>query len=432
MREPPTLRDPAGLAEAMRVDRRAYTDPAVFEIERERLFARAWLFAAHESELRSPGEFVAVTLAGRPALIVRQADGGLRGFRNRCPHRGAILVNRRRGHIRQFQCPYHGWSFRTDGGFAGMPAAADYEGTAMGCAGAHRDLTPVPAVAAYRGFVFARLAAQGPGLVEFLGPLAGALDNMVERSPAGELEVFGGMFRMVQRNNWKVYFENFHDGPHALPTHKASIDPAKRAIAEAASPWSRFQAEVVAGNSQPPDAMAALTVNTYPRGHSDMMQFRKNRPASPEQAAYEAALASRVGREGVERILSVQMHNAVIYPGMSMQPGFMQVRAIVPLAVDRTRIDVRLLRMKGAPDWINERTVAFANAIHSPASLVRADDLENYDRVQRGLSQGGDFALSVHRGAAGENAATGVSTPMSERFIRNQFAAWRDYMGPPA
>lgn len=426
------MSDPAALAEPLRIDRRAYTDPAIFEIERERLFARAWLFVGHDSQIKAPGDFIAATVAGRPVIVVRQADGGIRAFLNRCPHRGAVLVNLRQGHVRNFQCPYHGWSFRPDGAFHGMPALDDYAGTEMACAGAHRDLTALPGVAAYRGFIFARLAAEGPGLVEFLGPVAQTLDNMVERSPDGELEVFGGMFRMVQRNNWKVYFENFHDGPHALPTHKASIDPAKRAIAEAASPWSRFQAEVVAGNSQPPDAMAALTVNTYPRGHSDMMQFRRNRPASPEQAEYEAALAKRVGHDGVERILSVQTHNAVVYPGMSMQPGFMQVRAIVPLAADRTRIDVWLMRLKGAPDWINTRTIAFANTIHSPASLVRADDLENYDRVQRGLTEGGAFALSMHRGAAGENATLGTSTPMSERYIRNQFAAWRDYMGTPA
>jgi hypothetical protein len=88
--------------------------------------------------------------------------------------------------------------------------------------------------------------------------------------------------------------------------------------------------------------------------------------------------------------------------------------------------------MKGAPAWMHRRNVAFANTVHSPSSIVKADDNETYNRVQRGLAAAGDW-VNFERGAepspAGNEGAR--STALSEAFIRNQYRAWRDYMTEP-
>ena len=160
-------------------------------------------------------------------------------------------------------------------------------------------LTPIPRFESYRGFLFASLAADGPELDEFLGPVAANLDNMVDRSPTGEIEVGGTPFRLLQRSNWKISVENLHDGAHALPTHISSIRAAERVMDQSNSEWTRLVANIVAANSQPPDKMAKLTVRCFPHGHSEMLGFRKTRP-----------LAARVGPDAVERILSMDRHNA--------------------------------------------------------------------------------------------------------------------------
>ena len=305
-------------------------------------------------------------------------------------------------------------------GYAGTPIAD--------CPGDY-GLRPVPQVESYRGFVFVKMSAGGPNLRNFLGPITETLDNMIERAPDGEVEIAGGVFRMLQRSNWKIYLENLHDGAHALPTHESSIEPAQRLFEEASGPWERFAAQVVMANSQSARAMAALTVRCYPHGHSEMTGFRQTRPKTAEQTEYEEVLARRVGAEGVDRILGVERHNVIIYPGFAIQPNHMQLRVITPLAPDLTQIDVWTLKLKGAPDAINRRIVTYANIIHSPASLVRADDLENFERVQRGYEATDVPWVSAHREIAADNDAAQPSHPMSERFIHNQFAAWRDYMG---
>lgn len=419
---------PGDLVQSSRAHRDVYTDRTIFAREQERIFGRAWIYACHESQIRNSGDFVAVTIAGRPVVVVRSEDGGIKALQNRCAHRGALVANTPAGNVKRFVCSYHGWIYRLDGALEGVPLREDYanSGFERDCDGGR--MTPLPRVASYRGFVFTSLAAAGPDLPEFLGAAAANLDNMIERAPAGEIEIAGGSFRTLQRSNWKIYLENLHDGLHALPTHRSSIKPARKAAAEAQSERTRLQAEIVAANGLPPRAMAKLRVNCYARGHSDMSAFRVSRAAHPDHRAYEAALAARVGADGVERILGLDRQNALIYPSLTVQTSYMQLRAVVPLAVDLTRVDVWLFRLKGAPDWMNERIVAYANVIHSPASSVRADDLENYERVHAGLASGDAAWVSQHRRLAAEPGTTGASSAMSERFIRNQLAAWRAYM----
>ncbi len=411
-----------------RVHRRVYADPAVFAVEMDRVFGRAWIYLAHESQVRREGDWVAATLAGRPVVVVRHPDGSVHVLHNRCGHRGAIVAAGARGTVKTFQCSHHGWTFHTDGGFDTMPAREGYDGTAFDPAGAESGMPPVARVASYRGFVFASLAADGPSLDDFLGPVARSLDNMVDRSPEGEIEIAGGSFQLLHRNNWKIYLENLQDGVHALPTHQSTFEPARQAAREATDALSIMQAEAIAANSQPPRAMAELQVLCHPHGHSEMMAFRRSRAATPEYEAYERLLAARLGPERMEAVFGRDRHNAAIYPGMTVQPAYMQLRRVVPLAVDRTRLDVWTFRLKGAPDWINRRNIAYANAIHSPASLVRADDMENFERTQRGLASDAAGWVNQQRGFAAEREPSGVSSAMSERYARNQFAAWCDYM----
>jgi phenylpropionate dioxygenase-like ring-hydroxylating dioxygenase large terminal subunit len=416
---------PAALAEERRVHRRVYTDPAIFELEMRRIFGRAWLYVGHESQVPAPGDFVTTTLARQPVVMVRQPEGGIRVLFNRCAHRGAIVAAERSGRADRFRCAYHGWTYRLDGALRSIPRAQDYAGT--GFERGDSAMTPLPRVAAYRGFVFASLAAEGPGLDDFLGRAAANLDNMVERAPAGVLEIAGGCFQTLQRNNWKIYLENLHDGAHATIVHQSSFDAAGRAAAAAPDALTRFRADVVAANSQNYEQMEALEVAAYANGHSDMKGFRREASPEPEYRDYVAGLEARLGAARAAEVLGTQRHNAMFYPGMSVHPAFMQLRAILPLAVDLTRVDIWVLRMKGAPAWMHRRNVAFANTVHSPSSVVKADDLEAYARVQQGVgSSGGDWA-SFHRGA-GAGQGDEASNALSEAFIRNQYRAWRDYM----
>ncbi len=103
-----------------------------------------------------------------------------------------------------------------------------------------------------------------------------------------------------------------------------------------------------------------------------------------------------------------------------------------PLAVDRTVVYTYSLRMKDAPPQMFRDTVAFANVVNGTASWVLTDDLEVYERVQRGLSSGAAEWVYIARGAGRDiDEQDGVrrgATGTSEVYIRAQFRAWLDYM----
>ena len=137
----------AALVQHGRVHRRVYTDAAIFALEQERIFGRAWLFVGHESQVAKPGDFYTTVLAGQPVVMVRVAEGGgedgtVRVLFNRCPHRSAVVAAERAGHLDLFRCAYHGWTFRLDGALQSIPRDEDYAGTGFDRADCNMKLLP--------------------------------------------------------------------------------------------------------------------------------------------------------------------------------------------------------------------------------------------------------------------------------------------------
>ena len=99
---------------------RAFVSPAVYEAEMRRIFDRGWVHVADLPELRVPGDFVASTIGTTPVVVVRTHDGAIRGFVNACRHRGATIAEGRGNCGRQLRCPYHAWSYGTDGRLIGV------------------------------------------------------------------------------------------------------------------------------------------------------------------------------------------------------------------------------------------------------------------------------------------------------------------------
>jgi hypothetical protein len=87
-------------------------------------------------------------------------------------------------------------------GFSGSVGAEDGGGhplcTAFQESEAAQGLRAVTSVN-YRGFVFARLASTGPDFESYFGESLTSIDNMVDRSPEGRLEMAGGVLRYGAR-----------------------------------------------------------------------------------------------------------------------------------------------------------------------------------------------------------------------------------------
>lgn len=199
------------------LDSSIYQDPRVFTTEIERIFYSTWIYVAHESELRNPGDFKTVTVGTQPLLVVRDRKSDtLMAFYNRCAHRGALLCEAPSGNQKVFMCPYHGWTYDTAGNLKSMPLRSGY-GDAFDLEGAR--LNSVPRIASYKGLIFVCLSTQAPGLLEWLAPAQEYLDLFLDQG--GGLEVGSGTNCYVYDGNWKLQVENALDDYHLPLVHRS-------------------------------------------------------------------------------------------------------------------------------------------------------------------------------------------------------------------
>ena len=178
-------------AEKGTVARQIFSDREIYERELEHIFARAWNFMCHESQLKAPGEYLVSYIGEDQVIVVRDEEGQINALLNTCRHRGNALCRAEQGRAKSFVCSYHGWNYALDGKLIGVPGQKTY----------YRDdidrtrLGLLPArVESYLGFHFATMAEDAPSLSEFLGDVGRTGLGMV--CAFGDIEVVDG----VQKN----------------------------------------------------------------------------------------------------------------------------------------------------------------------------------------------------------------------------------------
>jgi phenylpropionate dioxygenase-like ring-hydroxylating dioxygenase large terminal subunit len=426
------------LVQADRVHRDVYTDPEVFQLEMERLWARTWIYAGHASQVPAPGDYITVDIAAQPLIVVRHTDGSIRVLRNRCAHKGSKLVGDAAGNCgKVLRCPYHAWTYRTDGSLVNVPLKQGYDGTRMQETEASRGLAAVKDVEIYRGFVFVRLAPEGLGFREYFGDSLSSIDNLADRSPQGELEIAGGCLRYLHNCNWKMFVENLNDTMHPMIAHASSAGTAKRLWqdkpADLPRPMAIEQYVPFANDYKFFDDMG---VRVYAHGHSFSGVHFSIHSSYSAITDYEERMKAAYGPEKAKQILGTVRHNTVYYPSLTIKGAIQSIRVARPLAADRTLIESWTFRLKGAPDSLLQRTVMYNRLINSPMSVVGHDDLHCYRSIQEGLAAQGNEWVSLHRNFdPGEMAHYSNGTELtangtSEISMRNQFRAWREFMAP--
>jgi phenylpropionate dioxygenase-like ring-hydroxylating dioxygenase large terminal subunit len=195
-----------------------YSDPALAETEREQIFQRLPVMAAHSAQLPEPKSFITLRLNRSNVLVTRGADGAVKAFLNVCRHRGATLVPEAAGKKALFTCPYHGWSYSGDGALQRV-TFEDTFGEAPACV--RQGLIPLP-VEERHGFIW--IVENPEGQIDVKSFLGEGMDQVLAEYGLDRWFLYREhMFDFPQ--NWKVMMDGLIDGYHVQFLHGKTISP---------------------------------------------------------------------------------------------------------------------------------------------------------------------------------------------------------------
>ena len=181
--------------------------------EVEKLWKRTWQMACRENDIPAPGDYTEYTIVGQTLILVRQEDGSIKALRNTCLHRGTALIEGS-GSNTEFQCTFHGWTWKLDGSLKHIPCRWDFPkvddaGYAL----------PEIQVGTWNGFVFVNFDPTCEPLEDFVGPTL---------SRHFELWPLAGRYKAVHvvkkiRCNWKLAMQAFMEDYHVFRTHAQMV-----------------------------------------------------------------------------------------------------------------------------------------------------------------------------------------------------------------
>lgn len=411
------------------VDRRIFSDAEIYQLELERIFARAWNFMCHESQIPNPGDFFVTYIGEESVIATRDRKGELQVFLNSCRHRGNAVCRAEKGNTRSFLCTYHGWTYDLEGKLIGVPGYKDFYHEQLDRS--QWGLIKAGKVASYKGFVFATMDPDAPDLEDYLGEVGRVGLNML--AARGDMVVVEGVQKNIIGCNWKLAVDNLFDWYHVNISH------ASAAMSGYLSPPTP--------PGQPPGESPILS----PRNHRVLLGDYGHAISGPRLTDEIWQLVEQVG--GVEPMLDHGWRNGEaarealgptghdvsghvnVFPNLWITTN-QQLCLRLPKGPDQTEIWWFTLYDKNQAPEKNAKLVERANHTFGPAGLLEQDDGENWDqstRQTRGVVARRyplNFAMNLGRGeiVKPEGGAAHIDTHVNEHAQLWTYRSWSEWM----
>ncbi|MGC2306709.1 aromatic ring-hydroxylating oxygenase subunit alpha [Candidatus Binatus sp.] len=408
--------------ESRTVSPRVFVDPAIYEIEQERIFNRCWLFVGCESQVPNPGDFFTNSMGEEPVIVTRAEDGKIHVFINSCRHRGSRVCRIEHGNARSFTCPYHGWTYDLRGKLTGVPRLREaYYGDL------DRDqwgLLEAPKVESYCGLIFACLDSGAQSFESYLGNAKWYLDILFNRTPGGAVAL-PGVHKWNINGNWKINSEqqagdNYHtDYLHRSMLEVDFVDKGFRG----GEPWVR-DFEVKADNGHGFMNLAIGYVKDYPEA---IIEYEKR---------VHAEAIKHLAPEQAKLVYNGNTHVANIFPNLSIISfaGFTSVRVNHPREPMRHEIWSVATVDRDAPEVVRAYARDMQNRTFSSTGIFEQDDGEMWADASRTLrgSYRRRFPLNYQMGAGHGRKLPEkpglIHPPNTEISVFNLYERWFELM----
>jgi 3-phenylpropionate/trans-cinnamate dioxygenase alpha subunit len=415
-----------GIAQG-RVPARIFNDQEIFDLERRKLFSKAWCFLAHESEIPKPGDYVTRSIADNNIIVARDEHGNICAHLNMCRHRGNMMCKSEMGNASHFRCSYHGWVYKNSGELIGVPYFK--EGYETRLDRKQWGLVKVR-TESYAGLVFGTLDPEAPSLDEYLGGFQFYLDIYLKQGIGGS-EVHGPPDHWVAETDWKICAENFSgDGYHTPVAHQFGFHLGY--FPSSGATHSEGWAVHIPGKGH--SIGLGHTPGMPPFfGYPDDLVKQMHESLSPQQLEVFSKTRTAVG--SVFPNLSFLIQPFSLVPG---EPGvrFCTMRLWHPLGPGRMEMWSWCLVPKGASDEYKEAAYKAYTLAFGQAGTFEQDDFENWTKVTRAaggsLAQGMEFpyVMGLDRPPLEDWPGPGhaVSPYVTDTNFRNLWGTWADYL----
>jgi phenylpropionate dioxygenase-like ring-hydroxylating dioxygenase large terminal subunit len=408
------------------ISREIFVNADLYEQEKERVFARAWLYVGHESQVKNPGDFFVSRMGEESVILTRDKDQRIRVFLNTCRHRGMRVCRYDEGNTKTFYCPYHGWTYGLDGKLVNVQAydssyTPPFPKEEWG-------LVEVAHLANLRGTLWATWDPKAPSFDEYLGDAKEGLHAGLgawDGSDAGT-ELLGSPQKWIVPSNWKFVAENFSgDVLHSI-SHR-SVEMVGIGPGETKSRR---------------DSPGKRILSAFPGGHGFMYGLhavdspRADYSASPVVAEYfRERWQRRVKLMGERAGVGVTL--GTVFPNMSFHAQ--QPRTILvahPRGPSETEMWRVYLVDKEAPAEVRDYLRRYYMRYSGPGGLTEQDDMENWSYASA-ASKGHIARLHPYNYKSGlrsgkkDSVVPGIVTEQpltSEQNPRMLYRRWAEFM----